>query len=410
MPVLQLLLKVARMCGLSILACYMTIVFLFSGLFLNFLQLVLYLTLYKTNRRLYRKINYYLIYFSWIQILSVYEWRSNSSVKMYGSEESLQKFGKEHCIVVMNHKYDIDWLVCWFVTNHLRMMGNSKTCAKKQLRNVPVIGWGWVFAEMIFLERNWDKDKITLPEKLDNIAEYEDPIILLYFCEGTRFTPEKHKASMEFAKARNLPLLQHHLTPRTSGFNFTAKHLKNKIPAVYNIQLGFPESEKKATFGNLLRGYSFTADLYVDRIPMSEVPTDSDEATSRWQHELYQKKDKLMDDYIKTQKFPGKCVHVKRSYRSLIISIFWSIVVGIPFTHLIISIITTGNMAVVITLFLGLSTIMYYMLRATKADKGSSYGKDKKKQNGAHQSANGECDVTEGTNATLSSEQRNNNL
>lgn len=50
----------------------------------------------------------------------------------------------------------------------------------------------------------------------------------MYFCEGTRFTPEKHKASMEFAKARDLPQLKHHLCPRTSGFNFSATYLKDK--------------------------------------------------------------------------------------------------------------------------------------------------------------------------------------
>ncbi|GFS61775.1 1-acyl-sn-glycerol-3-phosphate acyltransferase delta [Trichonephila inaurata madagascariensis] len=431
-PLLKLFLKGARIVGLFMLASHMTIVFLFSGLLCNLLQFIIYVALYNRNRKLYRKLNYYLIYFSWSQILAVYEWRSNSNCKLYGDEESIREFGKEHCIIVMNHKYDIDWVVCWFITNYLKMLANSKTCAKKQLRNVPVIGWGWIFAEMIFLERNWGKDKLVMGEKLDKLVDYEDPIMLLFFCEGTRFTPEKHKASMEFAKSRNLPLLQHHLCPRTSGFNFIAKYCKNKIPYVYNIQLGFPESDKKPTFSNLLRGYSFSADMFLERIPLTDVPTDSDEATSKWLHDLYQKKDKLMDDYLKTQKFPGKCVEVKRSYRSLINSVFWAIFIGVPWLYTIYLILTTGNIfltSIVSSIFIFLFTVMFYMVRQTKASKGSSYGTNQKPseeaKNGtfAHGHVNGEVagDVIpehkegevksgEESNSSQNCEQTNNNL
>ncbi|GIY79157.1 1-acyl-sn-glycerol-3-phosphate acyltransferase delta [Caerostris darwini] len=424
-PLLKLLLKIARIVGLFMLASHMTIVFMFSGLLLNALQFILYMTLYNVNRNLYRKLNYYLIYFSWTQILAVYEWRSNSSCTLYGDEVSIREFGKEHCIIVMNHKYDIDWVVCWFITNHLKMLANSKTCAKKQLRNIPVIGWGWIFAEMIFLERSWDKDKLVLGEKLDKIVEYTDPIMLLLFCEGTRFTPEKHKASMEFAKTRNLPQLQHHLCPRTSGFNFIAKHCKNKIPYIYNIQLGFPETEKKPTFSNMLRGYKFNADVFLERIPMSEVPTDTDEALNKWLHDLYQKKDKLMDDYFKTEKFPGKCVPLKRSYRSLINSVFWAIVIGIPWIYSIYLVLTTGNFiltTVVSSIFILQFTAMFYMVKQTKASKGSSYGTTKKSSeeaNGAftQKHSNGEFthDSTQdsevkGDDLTQNSEQINNNL
>lgn len=308
------------------------------------------------------------------------EWWSNSSCNLYGNEESLRLFGKEHCLVIMNHKYDVDWLMCWFICDKLGMLGNAKTCAKKSLRNVPIIGWGWIFAEMIFLERNWEKDKLILGTKLKNLVEYEDPIMILYFCEGTRFTPEKHKASLEFAKARNLPPLKHHLCPRTSGFNFSAQFLKDKIAAVYDVQLGFPDSPVKPTFSNMLRGYGFAGDIHIRRIPMSEIPTDSDEATSKWLHELYQEKDKLMDDYFKTNKFPGRCIPLKRSFRSLLNVIFWVIAVGIPFLCLLVKLLTMGSIwvtSITVSVIIALFSSMYLMIRATKASKGSSYGKDK---------------------------------
>ena len=47
-------------------------------------------------------------------------------------------------------------------------------------------------------------------------------------CEGTRFTDEKHAASMEIAKSKGLPLLKHHLLPRTKGFTLLTSITKNK--------------------------------------------------------------------------------------------------------------------------------------------------------------------------------------
>ncbi len=43
------------------------------------------------------------------------------------------------------------------------------------------------------------------------------------FCEGTRFTEQKHEESMRIAKEKGLPILKHHLLPRTKGFSLLAK-------------------------------------------------------------------------------------------------------------------------------------------------------------------------------------------
>ena len=50
----------------------------------------------------------------------------------------------------------------------------------------------------------------------------------MLFCEGTRFTETKHAASMEVAKKKGLPLLKHHLLPRTKGFVHSVHGLKGK--------------------------------------------------------------------------------------------------------------------------------------------------------------------------------------
>lgn len=62
---------------------------------------------------------------------------------------------------------------------------------------------------------------------------------LLLFAEGTRFTEDKHKTSLNFAKDKGLPLLKRHLTPRTKGFTSSLPQLRGRVPAIYNIQLCF---------------------------------------------------------------------------------------------------------------------------------------------------------------------------
>jgi lysophosphatidic acid acyltransferase/lysophosphatidylinositol acyltransferase len=47
------------------------------------------------------------------------------------------------------------------------------------------------------------------------------------FAEGTRFTEEKYKLSVEFSKKKGLPVLKHHLFPRTKGFCFLMEHMKD---------------------------------------------------------------------------------------------------------------------------------------------------------------------------------------
>lgn len=48
----------------------------------------------------------------------------------------------------------------------------------------------------------------------------------LLFCEGTRFTPKKHRVSMEVAESKGLPKLKYHLLPRTKGFWVTVQNLR----------------------------------------------------------------------------------------------------------------------------------------------------------------------------------------
>ena len=93
------------------------------------------------------------------------------------------------------------------------------------LRYVPTFGCAWGLSDYIFLDRDWEKDKSTITKGMQTLASYPSSVQLWLAAEGTRVTPEKLEASQRFARQRNLPVLIHHLTPRSKGFAHIIKHL-----------------------------------------------------------------------------------------------------------------------------------------------------------------------------------------
>lgn len=61
---------------------------------------------------------------------------------------------------------------------------------------------------------------------------------LVLFAEGTRFTPAKHAASVEFATKAGIAPLKHLLIPRTKGFLAAVEKLRGKF-ALYCITMAF---------------------------------------------------------------------------------------------------------------------------------------------------------------------------
>ena len=133
----------------------------------------------------------------------------------------------------MNHHTELDWLYTWMMGDRLGILGNCRAFAKDSLKYVPVIGWVWAMSDMIFLKRDWGKDQVTMMNSINKLLDYPSTIWLLLFPEGTRFTKEKHRASLEFAAQSGFPQLEHHLTPRTKGFSYLVENVdREKLKTV----------------------------------------------------------------------------------------------------------------------------------------------------------------------------------
>jgi lysophosphatidic acid acyltransferase/lysophosphatidylinositol acyltransferase len=374
--------KMGNIKEFALLHLFFCLTFIVSGLFVNLVQLILYLLLSRLNKTLYRTINYYLVYIIYSQLLFLADWWGGAKLHVYSSPEVFSSLGDEHAVILMNHHYELDWLYGWMVTDRAGLLGNGRVYVKKMLKYVPIIGWAWGFSDVAFLERNWEKDKDNLAYKINQLLDYPSPVWILLFPEGTRFSAEKYAASQEFAAARGLPELKHHLIPRTKGFSFTVSRLDPaRINTIYDVTLvAGSETTAPPTLTSALMGKETVAHMYIRRFDLKDIPKD-EAGSSAWLMNLFKEKDALKESFEKTGSFSKlsgmpeyKSIQPKRRIFSLLISAGLNICVFSAVMYLL----WTGSLyyRLAVAGFLVLAWLaMDRLVNITKISKSSAYGK-----------------------------------
>ncbi|CAF1140090.1 unnamed protein product [Rotaria sp. Silwood1] len=361
-----------------IIIAFLGYIFLVSGLIINCLQLCSCI-IWPFNKELYRKINRYLALGIWSQFTFAAQWWSKSDCALYIKPDDLEKVRKEHAIVIMNHKYDIDWMAGWIICQRLGIMQGSKIVGKQSLKLLPIIGWCWIFTESIFLRRKWDNDRETLVKDLRKILDnYPKNCFFnfLLFCEGTRFTERKRLISMKIAHEKGLPELKHHILPRTKGFTLLLQGSEDRITGIYDLTVGFKKSGAKPRLLSIIEGRSCQAEIFVRRIPLSEIPKDSN-GCNNWVYKLYEEKDKIYDYFVHHDTFEGNGltrVETQRNYYDLLIELSWMIIIGIPSIFYLIKFLWTSSFIaqLIFLIVVILATIgVRAMIAVTEIERGS---------------------------------------
>ncbi|XP_035910318.1 1-acyl-sn-glycerol-3-phosphate acyltransferase gamma-like [Anopheles stephensi] len=363
--------------------------FFTSGLIINSVQCVLYLGLKPFNKHLYRTIGYYLCYSFYSQLVFLADWWSDTKLNVYISDEDMKYCGTEHVLLLMNHTYEIDWLLGWMFCEKVRVLGNCKAYAKKVIQYIPTIGWAWKFAEFVFLERSFEKDREIIGRQINEILDYPDPVWLLLNAEGTRFTEQKHEASVKFAQEKGMVPLKHHLIPRTKGFTASLPFLREKCPSVLDIQLAISKDSKvKPTIFNILNGKPIEAHMCVRRFPTATLPTREEDAAV-WLQDLFREKDRMQDSFHRTGSFftdsgiaerPRLQLH--RRPTTLVNTAFWVVATLTPMLYYLMKLLFSGE---ILYFSIGAGIIFaFYMLMVkaigmSKISKASSYGAEKLK-------------------------------
>ncbi|CAF4176551.1 unnamed protein product [Rotaria sordida] len=188
---------------------------------------------------------------------------------------------------------------------------------------------------------------------------------------------------MKIAQEKCLPELKHHILPRTKGFTLLLQGAEDRITGIYYLTVGFKKSGAKPTLLSIIKGRYCQAEIFVRRIPLSQIPKDTN-GCNNWIYKLYKEKDQIYDYFIHDDTFEDNGlarVEIQSNYYDLLIEISWMIIIGIPSIFYLIKFLWTSSfigqfifLIVVILASIGVRA----MIAVTEIERGSHYGEIEK--------------------------------
>ncbi|MCO5600299.1 hypothetical protein L7F22_054409 [Adiantum nelumboides] len=300
------------------------LLFLFSGLVINVIQVLTLIFLLPISRSSYRKANVILMELLWSELVWLMDWWAGVQVRVYVDSESWSYFGKEHALVISNHRSDLDWLFGWVLAQRVGCLGSTRAVMKKSTKYLPVMGWSMWFSEYIFLERSWAKDEETLKFSFKSLKGFPQPFWLALFVEGTRFTEAKLLQAQEFAASSGLPSPRNVLIPRTKGFVAAVSNLREFVPAVYDVTVAVPKESPPPTMKRALNGQPSVVHLHLRRVPTLVLP-ETEDGLSQWCKDAFILKDDLLDKHKQDNTFGEELYKpISRPVKPLLVVLVWS--------------------------------------------------------------------------------------
>ncbi|KAF5725485.1 putative lysophosphatidic acid acyltransferase [Tripterygium wilfordii] len=295
--------------------------FILSGLIVNLIQAVFFVLVRPVSKNLYRKINKVVVELLWLELIWLVDWWSGVKVDVYADKETFELMGKEHALLICNHRSDIDWLVGWVLAQRFGCLGSALAIMKREAKFLPIIGWSMWFSDYVFVERSWAKDQSTLKSGFERLEDFPMPFWLALFVEGTRFTQEKLLAAQEYASPRGLPVPRNILIPRTKGFVSAVCHMRSFVPAIYDCTMAVPKDQPAPTMLRMFRRKSSLVNLQIRRHPMRELPETAD-GIAQWCKDVF---DALLEMYYAKGVFSDQEHRdILRPKKSLTVVIFWA--------------------------------------------------------------------------------------
>ncbi|CAN4123350.1 unnamed protein product [Withania somnifera] len=296
-------------------------------------------------------------------------------IKVYADPETFNLMGKEHALVIANHRSDIDWLVGWILAQRSGCLGSSLAVMKKSSKLLPVIGWSMWFSEYLFLERSWAKDERTLKSGLQRLRDYPLPFWLALFVEGTRFTQAKLLAAQEYASSAGLPVPRNVLIPRTKGFVTAVSHMRSFVPAIYDATICIPKSSPAPTMLRLFKGQPSVVHVHLKRHEMKDL-SENDDAIAQWCRDIFVAKDKLLDRHIAEDTFgEEKLQDIGRPMKSLVVVASWAciLILGtIKFLQATALLSSWKGVAISAALVAVVTVLMHILINFSKSERSTA--------------------------------------
>ncbi|KAF8009198.1 hypothetical protein BT93_J0246 [Corymbia citriodora subsp. variegata] len=348
--------------------------FILSGLVVNLVQAFFYVLIRPLSKKTYRKINKVVAELLLLELIWLFDWWAGVKVELYMDSQAFEMMGKEHTLLICNHKSDIDWLVGWVIAQRAGCLGSALAIMKKEAKFLPVVGWSMWFSDYVFLDRTWAKDENTLKSGFKRLSDFPMPFWLALFVEGTRFTQAKLQAAQEYAASRGLPLPRNVLIPRTKGFVSAVTHMRSYVPAIYDCTVAVPSNQKPPTLLRIIRGQPAIVKLQIKRYSMQELPETSD-GIAQWCKDLFVTKDAFLETYRAKDLFSTKQRQdIGRPIKSLLVVSFWSclLVFGVVEFFLWSALLTSWEGIVILVAALVLVTLaMQILIQSSESERST---------------------------------------
>ncbi|MGM0525975.1 MAG: acyltransferase [Pseudomonadota bacterium] len=216
-------------------------------------------------------------------------------------EGDLELHKKGWYMIMANHRSWVDV----FVLMHLarRNMPMPRFFLKRQLLWVPIVGWGCWTLDMPFMRR-YSKEALEKNPHLKgrdietttrSCAKFRHiPTTVVNFCEGTRFTPEKHKIKQ--SPYRYL------LPPKAGGTAFSLQIMGDQFEAILDITIAYPGKKDRPVLWHLLSGQLRNVYVNVRTLPITDdligdYSTDDafKEHFQKWLNQRWHEKDAIIE-------------------------------------------------------------------------------------------------------------------
>nr|CAA88620.1 1-acyl-sn-glycerol-3-phosphate acyltransferase (putative) [Limnanthes douglasii] len=359
-----------------------SLLFFMSGLVVNFIQAVFYVLVRPISKDTYRRINTLVAELLWLELVWVIDWWAGVKVQLYTDTESFRLMGKEHALLICNHRSDIDWLIGWVLAQRCGCLSSSIAVMKKSSKFLPVIGWSMWFSEYLFLERNWAKDENTLKSGLQRLNDFPKPFWLALFVEGTRFTKAKLLAAQEYAASAGLPVPRNVLIPRTKGFVSAVSNMRSFVPAIYDLTVAIPKTTEQPTMLRLFRGKSSVVHVHLKRHLMKDLPK-TDDGVAQWCKDQFISKDALLDKHVAEDTFSGLEVQdIGRPMKSLVVVVSWMCLLCLGLVKFLqwSALLSSWKGMMITTFVLGIVTVLMHILIRSSQSEHSTPAKTRARQ------------------------------
>lgn len=257
-------------------------------------------------------------------VLFFFEHVTGTKFILYGNvDEVVSK--KERVIYISNHQSTVDWGIVHMLADRQGSIGHVRYVMKDSLQLVPMYGFYFYEHGCVFVKRHYfDSNKMV--SSLKYLQNRRIPTWMVIFPEGTRYNPlstDIIEKSRSFAKERGFVPLKHVLTPKYKGFHIALENMKNNLDAIYDATVIYSCTKgnektlrtKAPSMFEFVTGCCDAVYVHINRIDIRSIPANESDLRA-WIHDLFLKKDRILEDYYSGNGNPSKSLLVSKGILS----------------------------------------------------------------------------------------------